>query len=148
MADFDPARALLASLPFNRHLGIEVLEVADGRGATRLPDRPEHGNHIGTQHAGALFTVAEAASGAAVLGAFADHMAELTPLARTADIAYLKIAKGPITATATLVESKADVLAAFRSAGKADCSVKVTLTDEAGVKVSEVNVRWALRQNR
>lgn len=145
--DFAAARAMLAALPFNQHLGIEVVEITEGRGTTRLPDRPEHHNHIGTQHAGALFTVAEAASGAAVLGAFGSMLGELTPLARTADIAYLKIAKGAITAHAQLVETKDDVLAAFRSAGKADCNVKVELVTEAGAKVTEVNVRWHLKKN-
>jgi acyl-coenzyme A thioesterase PaaI-like protein len=147
MLDSDSARAMLAALPFNVHCGIEVLEVAPGRGTTRLPDRPELQNHIGTQHAGALFTLAEAASGAAVLGSFGDLLGELTPLARVAEIAYLKIAKGPITARATLVEGRDDVVAAFRAAGKADCNVKVELANEAGVKVTEVTVRWHLKKN-
>ena len=68
-------------------------------GGDRLPDRAELTNHVGSQHAGALFTVAEAASGAAFLGAFADRLAEVTPLARSAEISYEKIAKGPIEAT-------------------------------------------------
>ena len=56
-------------------------------------------NHVGSQHAGALFSAGEAASGAAFVGAFAERMGEITPLARTAEISYLKLAKGPITAT-------------------------------------------------
>ena len=36
------------------------------------------------------------------MGAFAERMSEITPLARSAEIEYLKLATGAITATATL----------------------------------------------
>ncbi len=39
-------------------------------------------------------------SGAAFVGAFAERLGEVTPLARNAEISYEKIAKGPIDATA------------------------------------------------
>ena len=58
-------------------------------------------NHVQSQHAGALFTAGEAASGAAFISAFAERMGDITPLAEKAEIAYLKIARGDITATGT-----------------------------------------------
>ena len=86
------------AVPFAGHLGIEVTEIAEGEATVVLPERHELNNHVGSQHAGALFTVAETASGAAFVGAFAERMGEITPLARSAEIAYEKIAKGPIEA--------------------------------------------------
>ena len=100
--EYEAVRAgLEAAIPFNRHIGLEVAEVGDGRGAIRLPDDDRLHNHVGSQHAGALFSAGEAASGAAFVGAFAEHMGGITPLARNAEISYLKLAKGPITATGT-----------------------------------------------
>ena len=79
-----------------------MAEVGEGRGVITLPDDERLHNHVGSQHAGALFSAGEAASGAAFVGAFAEHLGNITPLARSADISYLKLAKGPITATGTL----------------------------------------------
>ena len=59
-------------------------------------------NHVQSQHAGALFTAGEAASGGAFVGGFAERMAEITPLAEKAEIQYRKVARGDITARATL----------------------------------------------
>ena len=67
-------------------------------------------NHVGSQHAGALFSAGEAASGAAFVGAFAERLGDITPLARSAEITYLKLAKGPITATGTLGGAKDQLL--------------------------------------
>jgi acyl-coenzyme A thioesterase PaaI-like protein len=87
-------------VPFNRYLGLEILDAGAGTGSVKLPEGPHLLNHVGSQHAAALFAVAEAASGAAMAGAFADLMAQATPLARSAQISYLKPARGPIIATA------------------------------------------------
>ena len=87
--DFEAVRAgLEQAIPFNKYLGLEVVAVADGSGSLRLPDDPNLLNHVGSQHAGALFSVAEAASGAAFIGAFLERMGEITPLAKSASIDY------------------------------------------------------------
>ena len=113
--DYEAVRqGLEQAIPFNRHLGLDVAEVGDGRGVVRLPDDERLHNHVGSQHAGALFSAGEAASGAAFVGAFAERMGEITPLARTAEISYLKLARGPITATGTLGEGKPELLGAPR----------------------------------
>jgi acyl-coenzyme A thioesterase PaaI-like protein len=119
--DFDAIRAgLEQAVPFNGYLGLQVTEVAPGRGVVVLPDRDDLRNHVGSQHAGALFSAGEAASGAAFVGAFAERLSELTPLAASAEISYRKIAKGPITATGSLAEDRDALLARI----DADGSVK------------------------
>src|SRR6201986_4912322 len=101
--DFDAiAKGMALAVPYISHMGIEVTELSEGEATALLPDRPELHNHVGSQHAGALFGVAETASGAAFVGAFAARMGDLTPLARSAEIAYLKVTRGPIEARATL----------------------------------------------
>jgi acyl-coenzyme A thioesterase PaaI-like protein len=85
--DYEALKAgLQQAIPFNNHIGLEVAEVGDGRGVVLLPDSEALHNHVGSQHAGALFSAGEAASGAAFVGAFAERMAGITPLARSARI--------------------------------------------------------------
>jgi len=58
------AQALAASVRMIRTLHLEFLETNPEHAEPRLPDQPEFHNHIGGPHAGAKFTLAEAASGA------------------------------------------------------------------------------------
>src|SRR5436190_821154 len=125
--DYEALRGGLAmAIPYNGHLGLEFVEVGPGRGVVRLPDGDHLRNHVGSQHAGGLFSAAEAASGAAFVGAFAERMGEITPLARAASISYLKIARGPITATASLDEDAATLLERLNAHGKVQFPVEVT----------------------
>ncbi len=122
--------------------------MAEGEAVALLPEREELKNHVGSQHAGALFTVAETASGAAFVGAFAERMGEITPLARAAEIAYEKIAKGPIEAAATLGMAKDEALATLDREGKVEFPCEVALTDDDGAQVASATVRWHVRLNR
>jgi acyl-coenzyme A thioesterase PaaI-like protein len=88
------------TVPFARHASVEIEMIDKGRAVARLPFRPEGLNHIGTQHAGALFTVGEAASGAAMAGMFAPILLEIWPVAAEAAIRFLAVAMGPVRAEA------------------------------------------------
>jgi acyl-coenzyme A thioesterase PaaI-like protein len=146
--DFEAVRAgLEQAIPFNKHLGLEVVAVADGSGSVRLPDDPALLNHVGSQHAGGLFSAAEAASGAAFVGAFVERMGEITPLAKAAQIKYLKLAKGPIVATGTLSESKEALLERLDADGRVEFTIDVSLKDSDDVEVSTVTVDWHVRRN-
>ena len=107
-----------SAVPMVKYLGLEVVEVGPGRGIVRLPDKPELLNHVKSQHAAGLFAAAETASGAAMTGALADKMAGMTPLAKSAEIAYKRLAKGPVTATATLSEDADAIGNASRPTGR------------------------------
>jgi acyl-coenzyme A thioesterase PaaI-like protein len=146
--DFEAVRAgLEQAIPFNKHLGLKVVAVADGSGSVELPDDEQLRNHVGSQHAGGLFSAAEAASGAAFVGAFAERMGEITPLAKAARIEYLKLAKGPITATGTLSEDKVSLLERLDADGRVEFPIDVSLTDGDGTEVARVTVDWHVRKN-
>ena len=146
--DYDAVRqGLEQAIPYNRHLGLAVTDVADGRGVVRLPDEDHLKNHVGSQHAGALFSAGEAASGAAFVGAFAERMGDITPLARRAEISYRKLARGPISATGTLGEAKAALLERLDADGKVEFPVQVDLADADGNTVAEMTVHWHVRRN-
>lgn len=144
--DFDAiAKGMAMAVPFAGHLNLEITEISAGEAQVTLPRRPELHNHVGSQHAGALFTAAETASGAAFVGAFAIRMGEITPLARRAEIEYLKIANGRILATATLGIEAADALATLDADGKVEFPCEVVLTDESGAEVATATVHWHVR---
>ena len=145
--DYEAARTgLNQAIPFNTHLGVEIVELAPGRGVARLPDDERLRNHVGSQHAAGLFAAAEAASGGAFVGAFAERMGEITPLARSAQIDYRKVARGPVTATATLAEDPGGLLERLDADGRVEFPIGVELTDEEGTKVAETTVHWHVRR--
>jgi acyl-coenzyme A thioesterase PaaI-like protein len=149
MDQFDAiAKGMTQAVPFAGYLGLEVASVAAGKATVVLPDSPELLNHVGSQHAGALFTAAEAASGAAFVGAFAERMGDVTPLARSAEISYEKIAKGPITANAELGVPKDEALATLDADGKVEFPCEVELSDADGNRVATATVHWHVRLNQ
>ena len=148
MVDFDAVSAgLNQAIPFNRHVGLVVEEVAPGRGVVTLPDGEHLHNHVGSQHAGGLFSAGEAASGGAFLGAFAEHLGGLTPLAKSASIDYRKIARGPITAVGTLDADVEALLGAIEADGRVEFPVDVEMTDGDGNVVATMTVHWHVRRN-
>lgn len=139
------AKSMTTAVPYIGHMGIEVAEMSEGAATALLPDRPELHNHVGSQHAGALFGVAETASGAAFVGAFAARMGDVTPLARSAQISYLKVARGEIAAKAKLGMAAAEALAKLDANGRVDFSVEVEMTDAEGNVVAVATVDWNVR---
>ena len=109
---------LAATVPMARTLNLEFLETTPEKAVVALPDQTDYHNHVGGPHAGAMFTLGESASGAIVLAAFGDQLSRAVPLAVSAEIAYKKLAMGPVTATATLGRPAADVVAEL-DAGRA-----------------------------
>src|SRR5215470_16176642 len=105
------ADGLSAAVPFVRTLGLEYVELSADRAVLCMPDLPDLHNHVGGPHAGALFALGESASGAVVIGTFADQLGRATPLAASADIRYLAVAKGDVTAEARLDSARDAVIA-------------------------------------
>ncbi|HEX5615729.1 MAG TPA: YiiD C-terminal domain-containing protein [Acidimicrobiia bacterium] len=141
----DALRDLLQhGVPFAGFVGVDIADIADGRAVVVLPERPELHNHLGTQHAGALFTAAEAASGAAMVGAFAAQLARVRPVAAEATIRYVRLARGAITATATLDDAPDALRDRLAADGKVRFDATVALTDADGREVAHATVAWHL----
>lgn len=138
---------LAATVPMVKTLNLEYLETTPQRAVLRLPDQPEYHNHVGGPHAGAMFTLAESASGAIVLAAFGDQLGRAVPLPVTAQTAFKKIARGVVTATATLGRPIADVVAELDEGKRPEFPVTVAVTREDGAVTSEMTVVWTLRPN-
>jgi uncharacterized protein (TIGR00369 family) len=146
--DYDALPGLFAAaVPFAGFLGITYDAVSPESVVLRLADDPAKHNHIGTLHAGALFALAESASGLAVTAAVADRLAGVTPLAARAEITYRKVARGDVTATATIEGGVAGVLTTLDAEGRVRFPVNVELRDESGEVAATVVVDWHLRRN-
>ena len=138
----------IEKVPFNAFVGIQVLVVESGRSKCKLTFRSDLGNHVGTMHAAAQYSLIEAASGAVLIGSFAELQGQATPLAVGADIAYRSPAHGDCTADATLdpedIELAKSELVANR---KARVNVRVNLADSKGTISTEATVHWYIRMH-
>jgi acyl-coenzyme A thioesterase PaaI-like protein len=151
MADLEMVRTLMTqAVPFNRVLDLQFVAVEPELAEVVLAEAPERLNHVGTIHAAAQFGLGEAASGAMVMGAFADLQGQgYVPLAASAQIAYRKPSKGDLRGVATLsTAEQARVRADVETNGKARFSVPVQLLDAQGVVTTEITVEWALIKPR
>ncbi|MEU6172698.1 DUF4442 domain-containing protein [Streptantibioticus parmotrematis] len=138
---------LTATVPMVRTLNLEYVETTPERAVLRLPDQPDYHNHIGGPHAGAMFTLAESASGAIVLAAFGDQLSRAVPLAVRSEIAFKKVAKGVVTATATLGRPVDEVVAQLDAGERPEFPVEVAITREDGAVSGEMHIVWTLRPN-
>jgi len=131
------------AVPFVRHAGITLTEVGCGVATAVLADMAELRNHVGTLHAGVLYTLGETASGAAIAGALAPILEEVRPLATAARIQYLRPARGEIVATATVAEADS-LQARVVSEGRVAVLAQVSLRDVNGAEVARLEVDWTI----
>ena len=134
----------LAGIPVVSHLGIRFGTLRGGTAVATLPASDTTLSHIGSVSAGPLFALGEAAAAAAVWGLFGERLADAVPLAHSAEIRFLKIAEGPLTATAHL-ERPAQLQADFRSRGVARFAAEVQVRNWDEVPVCEMTVQFVVR---
>lgn len=136
---------LLDAVPFARTLGIEFISVTPDSAVAVLPDDARLHNHVGGPHAGALFSLAETASGAIVLAAFGDVLDRAVPLAVRASIGYSKLAMGTVTATGVLNRAASDVIAELDAGSRPEFDVDVSIARADGTETARMTVTWTLR---
>jgi len=134
------------TVPFARHAGVKIIRVGDGEGEAQLEQTETSINHIGSQHAGALFTLGEAASGAAMAGAFVSVLMSIRPVASDAQITYKKVAKGTISALGKLSRPGSDLLSKLEQKGRVVFEVTVELKDTADDLVAAMSVEWHVKR--
>ena len=128
----------VVDIPFNRFLGLR----SDGFVLT-LPADSNYQNHLGTVHAGAQFSLAEAASGQWLLGRFGDRAPDYLAVVRHVDVKYRRPATGELSATADVSPEEAerfqDVL---ERRGRAAIEVRVQVTDADQSLTLEATFEW------
>ena len=139
-------KEIVERLPFNELLGIKVLVAEPTRGKCKMPFRENLGNHVNTVHAGAQYSLIEAASGAAMMASFTDMLDDVIPLASGAEVAYRAPALGDCTAEAIVDQEDIDrVREELKTNKRAKISVRVSLADSHGTISTEGTVNWHMR---
>ncbi|AUG77337.1 hypothetical protein CFP65_2508 [Kitasatospora sp. MMS16-BH015] len=136
-----------STVPMAHTLKLEYLETSAERAVLQLPDQPEFHNHVGGPHAGAMFTLAESASGCIVLAAFGDQLSRAVPLVVSAEVAYKKLAMGVVTATATIGRPIEEVVAELDKGERPEIPVTVEITRADGAVTGVLTILWTLRPN-
>jgi acyl-coenzyme A thioesterase PaaI-like protein len=142
------AAAMAQTVPWVGTAGITFGDVTAERATCHLPDDPALHNHVGGPHAAVIFGLGETASGAVGLAAFSAVMERATPLVVRSEIAYRRLARGPITAVAVLDRPAAEVLAELDAGTRPEFTVTVTISDADGRETTRMTVEWTLRPNR
>jgi acyl-coenzyme A thioesterase PaaI-like protein len=135
-------------VPFVATLGLEYLEVSPEHTVVVLRDRPEFRNHVGGPHAAAMFAAAESATGAAAIAAFGDMLDRAVLLPVTAEMDYVAIARGDVTATARIDDDVAAARATFDAGERPEVEINSEITDAAGTVTGRVRTRWTLKALR
>jgi uncharacterized protein (TIGR00369 family) len=139
-------RSGIEGMPYNAMLGLRIIEMDGGRAVGALATRPEVGNHVGTMHAGAQFSLIEATSGAAVSSAFLDLLGRAVPLAQGAQLTYKRPVRGDAHAEATVAPEEIErVRGELEAEGRSRFDVQVTVTDSNGTVATEATMRWYIR---
>lgn len=136
------------TVPMVGTLDLEFEDMAADRMVMRLPDQAPYHNHIAGPHAGAMFTLGESASGAIVMANFGDRLGEVTPLAVEARIRYLRVAKGDVTATATLDRPASEIIDQLDAGERPEFAVSIAIADADGNQTGEMTVIWTLKPVR
>ena len=99
-------------------------------------------NHIGSVHATAMATLAESATGMV----FGLHVPDShLPLLKSMKIDYTALAKGNLTAVATITEEQKKEIT---TAEKGSTNVQVKVTDEEGKEPIQCAMEWAWTPKR
>lgn len=136
------------TVPFAKHAGVEIVSLGDGVSEAKLAQTPTSINHLGTQHAGALYTLGETASGAAMAGALARKILKVKPVAASATIQYMKVAKGEIRAQAKTLKPSKSLLTELDTNGRTSFDISVSLRDEQDVEVALMTVNWHVKMRK
>ncbi len=141
----DDVRAIYQMVPYALELGFEVVEAEPGRALCALPERNGLLNHLGTVHAGALFTFAESAAGAVVICSL--DVTRYVPMVKDGRIDYRRLARGRLTADARLdLARAAEYAATAERDGKVFFPYEIEIKDAAGETCAVASFTYRLRK--
>ncbi|MEW5733462.1 MAG: DUF4442 domain-containing protein [Thermodesulfobacteriota bacterium] len=133
-------------LPLVKAIGFQVEDAGPGFARTSMSRSPLIVNHIGAFHAGALYSFAETAAGAAIAASF--DLFRYTLINKRGEIRYLKLVKEKVTCDASFSQEEIDCITAeVEKNGKSVFPFVVYLKNPDGETASEVVFDFYLRKN-
>ena len=135
----------ITKLPFNLFLGVEHSE-REGF-VLSLPAGDRYTTHLGTVHACALMSLAEATSGEVLFRAIGQIADSIVPVVRRFDCKFRKPASGSIAARAAIPDTARDRLL-FDISTKRRGSIEITVDvhDENHLHCLSATVEWFIAQ--
>lgn len=134
-------------VPFAKVCGVRLLTMGNGFATCELKQRSDLQNAQGHVAEGALFTLAETCSGAAMAGGFASVILGVRPVAAQVEFTSVCAANGDTVATARVVDSIVDLKQKLAKERKINFPVQVEVNDSTGKQVARMVVTWNLKKN-
>lgn len=141
-------RTLNSSIPFARHLGIEILHAEDGIGEASLTVADHHFNNAGIVHASVYSSLAEATSEAATFSAFAEVLRQVRTVASQSTVYFLSSARSNLHAVAKVRDDCPVLRKVLAREGNVLFPVDVQIFDVERTKVFESTVDWHVSLER
>ena len=103
-------------------------------------------NHLGTMHAGAIFTIGETTAGAFLLSQRGERT-DILAMVRSGEVKYSRPVKGKVFGVVTTeVEAVEKTLAVVDQKGRGMIDIGVEVIDEAGAVMAKLGFRWLLQK--
>ncbi len=131
------SKAFGTFVPMVGTAGIRYEHVAQDKVVVSIKNHRGMQNHIKGVHAAAMALLAETATGFVAVLNIPDNR---IPLIKSLHVDYKKVAKGDLTATATLTDEQRKYIADNE---KGELLVPVTVIDESGTSPIECQMLWA-----
>lgn len=136
----------VTKLPFNSFIGLKMSDKAEY--LMMLDNRSEYRNHLGTVHASAMFSLAEATSGYFLLNEFSE-LRDIIPVVRRVETMYKKPATDAVFSNAKFYETeKSEILEALCQKGRAILKVEVSLFDDINTLIMQSIFEWFVAKNK
>lgn len=136
----------VTDLALNQAMGLRLVPLGSDH-ILEMPETPLLLNHIGTIHAGAQFSLAEAASGEFLLRHLGDGQGQVLAVLRSSSMKYRKPAHGALRATAQFAGETAESLAGtLEKRGRALTTVLVEVADTQGIVTMTGRFDWFLQR--
>ncbi len=134
-------------VPFAKACGVRLSSMGEGVARCEMAQRPELLDDTGKLADGALFTLAETCSGAAMAGGFASVILGVRPVAAQVEFEVLQPALGLVNAHAKVAQAISPLKKTLRTTGKINFPVEVEVSDASGQSVARMRVTWNLKKN-
>jgi acyl-coenzyme A thioesterase PaaI-like protein len=133
-------------VPFAKACGVRLSSMGKGIARCEMAQKPELLDSTGKLADGALFTLAETCSGAAMAGGFASVILGVRPVAAQVEFEVLQPAFGFVQAHAKVAQDILPLKQTLRTAGKINFPVDVEVSDASGQAVARMRVTWNLKK--
>ena len=131
----------VAAIPFNRLIGLRHSE-SEGS-LLELEARPEHADHLGTVHASAQLSLAEATAAALLAERFDDLADRTVPVVRRLEAEFHRPAAGLLRGRAKLTpEDERSFVERLNTRGRASVTIAVEVVDADGQPTLSAGVEW------